>query len=60
MVSLMVLDGNDISCDIYGCGTTDTFAGYLPPEDVRARYHVLGWRYAEADGIERHFCPLHQ
>ena len=55
----MVLDGNDISCDRFGCRTTDTFDGALSPEDVRLRYHMLGWRFTETDGQAYHHCPLH-
>ena len=55
----MTLDGNAISCDAYGCGTQDTFDGALSAEDIRLRYHILGWQIGEKDGREAHFCSDH-
>jgi hypothetical protein len=55
----MAFDGNSISCDHYGCRTQDTSEGDLSPEDIRVRYHMLGWRYSEADGQGTHHCPIH-
>ena len=55
----MTFDGNTITCDHFGCRTQDTFEGELTSDDIRVRYHVLGWRYTEADGQEFHHCPIH-
>ena len=55
----MVLNGNSIICDGFGCRTEDTFEGDLPPEDIQVRYHVLGWRFTEVGGQEVHHCPIH-
>jgi hypothetical protein len=55
----MAIDGNDISCDRFGCRETATFTGQLSPEDIRVRYHVLGWQITESKGGEHHRCPRH-
>ena len=55
----MTLDGNEILCDAYGCGTQDSFDGALSAEDIRLRYHILGWQIGETDGRETHFCSDH-
>jgi hypothetical protein len=55
----MTLDGNEISCDGYDCRNQDTFEGDLSPEDIRLRYHILGWQITETDGRETHICPDH-
>jgi hypothetical protein len=55
----MVLEGNAISCDGYGCLTRDDFDGELAPDDILVRYHILGWSIAEIDGRMMHFCPEH-
>lgn len=55
----MVLEGNEISCDAYGCLNRDDFVGQLAPEDILTRYHVLGWSFGEADGRTVHYCPDH-
>ncbi len=55
----MALDGNRISCDGYGCRTQDSFEGVLAPEEIRLRYHILGWQISETSGRETHFCPDH-
>ena len=59
-VDHMALDGNDISCDKFGCRANDTFEGELSPEDIRVRYHMLGWRFTDDDcDPEMHYCPFH-
>ncbi len=55
----MVLEGNAISCDAYGCLNQDDFVGELTPEDTLTRYHVLGWNIGEAGGRVVHYCPDH-
>jgi hypothetical protein len=55
----MALDGNEISCDHSGCRAEDSFKGDLSPEDIRLRYHILGWQITDTDGRETHFCPDH-
>jgi hypothetical protein len=55
----MTLDGNTITCDRDGCRAQDTFVGDVSSEDIHVRYHILGWRYTEADGQEIHHCPVH-
>ncbi len=55
----MILDGNSISCDAFGCRNRDEFVGELAPEDVLARFHVLGWSFDEVDGRTVHYCPDH-
>ena len=55
----MTLDGNEILCDSYGCGTQDSFDGALSAEDIRLRYEILGWQIGETDGRETHFCSDH-
>jgi hypothetical protein len=55
----MVLEGNAISCDAYGCLNQDDFVGELAPEDILTRYHVLGWNIGEAGGRIVHYCPDH-
>ena len=55
----VVIDGNSIFCDGYGCRAQDTFEGHLPREEIQVRYHMLGWRYTEVDGQELHYCPIH-
>ncbi len=55
----MTLAGNAISCDAYGCQSSDDFVGDLSDEDIRLRYHILGWRFEGVDAHERHICPDH-
>jgi len=55
----MVLEGNAISCDAFGCLNHDDFVGDLTPEDILTRYHVLGWNIGEAGGRTVHYCPDH-
>ena len=55
----MTLSGNAIACDAFGCRNRDDFEGDLVFEDVKVRYHVLGWKYAGSGTDERHFCPDH-
>ena len=56
---LMTLDGNEIFCDSNGCRSQDSFEGELSSEDIRIRYHILGWQITDSDGRETHFCPDH-
>jgi hypothetical protein len=58
-VNEVTLDGNNISCDRFGCRANDTFEGELSHEDVRVRYHMLGWRFTDDGDPERHYCPFH-
>jgi hypothetical protein len=55
----MAIDGNDISCDHFGCREVATFTGELSGVDIRTRYHMLGWQICESDGREDHRCPRH-
>jgi hypothetical protein len=55
----MVLNGNFVSCDANGCQNQETFEGDLSPDDVRLRYHILGWHILGAEDQEFHFCPSH-
>jgi hypothetical protein len=43
----MAIDGNDISCDHFGCREVATFTGELSGVDIRTRYHMLGWQICE-------------
>jgi hypothetical protein len=55
----VALNRNDISCDAYGCTVKESFEGGLSPDDVRLRYHVLGWQIVAAEDQEFHYCQSH-
>jgi hypothetical protein len=55
----MVIEGNAISCDRFGCSQTATFTGQLSAADIRFRYHLLGWQIGEHGDREIHRCPRH-
>jgi hypothetical protein len=57
----MTVEGNGIKCDVVGCPTQSEFEGsrmILPPESVRVRYSMLGWRF-HGDEQPLDICPRH-
>lgn len=49
-------NGQDISCDVFGCKNTARLAAGLRPSANRAA-PVEGWLFLCQDGVWRHFCP---
>jgi hypothetical protein len=49
-------NGQDISCDVFGCKNIARIAVGLRPAADRAA-PVEGWLFLCQDGLWRHFCP---